>query len=184
MPNPDGSVDVNAISIYQDSNGKTLTYDTIDGSKGTAALKITSKATDVHVSVAKLIGGSENCCDENNLCNGITVTCDVYEIHGKYAVSAKTCNNVTFIGHLTGTPSQWHVNLGSYSDQSGATQTNTHLALTADIYPILVWVGNSEVPTFDDATKYKVIGFGRYGSLVRGFVMFFWKLGKKLGLPI
>lgn len=182
MPNPDGSVDVNAISIYQDSNGKTLTYDTIDGSKGTAALKITSKATDVHVSVARLIGGSENALDCNSECTGVTVTCDNYEIHGKYGISSKTCSNMTFIGHLSGKPSQWHYNGGSWSDQSSATQTNTHLVLTADTYPILVWVGNSEVPTFDDATKYKVIGFGRYGSLVRGLVMFFWGVAKKLHL--
>jgi hypothetical protein len=182
--NPDGSQDNNAVSLYDTDSNKVLTYDEIDGSGGTAALKITSKCKVLSVVVGHLIGGSENCLDLNNECEAITVRCDNYEVRGKYAISAKTCSRCMFLGHITGKPSKWHFNLGSWSDQSSKTLTGTHLAVTADAYPILVWVGNSELPTFDDPLKYKVIGFGRYGAVVRGLVMFFWGVAKKLGFKI
>lgn len=180
--NPDGTQDKNALSLYETSNGQSLTYDTIDGSGDTAALKVTSHATDIHVSAKRLIGGSENLVDLNNGCSGITVIFDEGQIHGKYGISSKTCNDVTFVGHMVGAPTQWHCNLGSWSDQSSATQTNTHLALTADSYPIVVWIGNADIPTLDDPTKYRIVGFGRHGPFVRAIVMFLWGIGKRLHL--
>ena len=180
--NPDGTQDVNTVSLYETSSEQTVTLGVVDGSNGTAALKITSKAKNVTVSSPRLIGGSENCVDLNNECAGISVSCPAYEVRGKYAISAKTCSGVTFGGHLIGHGSQWDVNLGSWSDQSSATQTGTHLALTAESYPITVWLGNSDMASFDDPTKYKVIGFGRFGPLVRSIVMFLWSVAKKLHL--
>ncbi len=180
--NPDGTQDVNSVSLYETSNGQSLTFATIDGTGGTAALKITSKATNLKVAVETLIGGSENGIDLNNEASNISVIFNELQIHGKYGISAKTCKNVTFEGHLSGTPSQWHVNLGSWSDQSKAVQTKANLALTADRYPIVVWVGNSDMPTLDNAKKYKVIGFGSKGPLVRKLVMILWTIGKKLKL--
>jgi len=180
--NPDGSADLNTVSLYETASGLRLKYNVIDGRAGTAALKITSNADDITVTVGALIGGSENCVDLNNSCRNIAVHCDNYQCRGKYAISAKTCNGVTFSGHITGRPTQWHVNLGSWSDQSSAPQTNTKLALTADHYPILVWVGNALVPDMDCPAKYKLIGFGRHGTIVRELVMMLWSAAKKLKL--
>lgn len=178
--NPDHSLDVNTVSLYEGSNGQSVVYDTLDGSAGTAALKITSRAQGITVKAERLIGGSENCADLNNECRNISVSPNVFEVRGKYALSAKTCDGVAFTGHITGTPSQWHINLGSYSDQSGRVQTNTRLELTADSYPILVWVGNADAPSLDGPAKYKLIGFGRYGSFVRSLIMLLWGIGMKL----
>lgn len=180
MPNPDGSQDSNAISLYETESGKTLSYDEIDGRNGTAALKITSGAKNLSVHVNTLLGGSENGIDLNHDCANVTVEFGNLIINGKYGVSAKTCSNVIFKGHLVGTPTQWAINLGSWSDQSSNVQSGTHLTLTADHDPIVVWVGNAEIPTLDDPSKYKIIGFGRYGALIRNFVMFLWSIGKKL----
>ena len=180
--NPDGTQDANAVSLYETSSGLKLVYEAIDGSAGTAGLKITSRCANLSVLVGKITGGSENCVDLNNECGGIIVSCDRYEIRGKYGLSAKTCRNVTFRGHLTGTPSQWHVNLGSASDQSNAIQEGTQLELMADAYPIVVWIGNATRPRLDDPKKYKLIGFGRYGSPARELVMLLWRIAKKLRL--
>jgi hypothetical protein len=184
MSNPDGSQDVNTVSLYGADSNTVKDYTIIDGRSGTAALKITSKAFNIRVTADNLIGGTENCLDLNNECNAITVEAKVYGCEGKYAISAKTCDNITLRGHISGTPKEWHVNLGSWSDQSNHPQTNTHLALTADNYPIMVWLGNADEPIFDDKTKYKIIGFGSYGKLVRGVVMFLWGAAKKIGIPI
>jgi len=178
--NPDGTADQNAVSLYETSSGKVLVYETIDGSAGTAALKITSQASSLRVSAGRMIGGRENCVDLNNGCQDVVVECDEFEVRGKYALSAKACRGVAFRGHLSGRPGKWHVNLGSWSDQNKGTQTGTHLALTADAYPILVWVGNATVPTMDDPKKYRLMGFGRYGALVRAVVMFGWDIAKRL----
>lgn len=182
--NPDGTPDKNALSLYETSNGARLAYETLDGAGDTAALKITSRATDIKVTVGTIFGGSENCVDINNECQTIYVQADVFEVRGKYALSAKTSNAVTFTGHIKGTPSKWHINLGSWSDQSKAVQTNTLLALTADSYPIVVWLGNAELPVLDVPANYKLIGFGCCGPMVRGFVMFAWGVAKMLHLPI
>lgn len=180
--NPDGTPDSNTVSLYETSSGDRPVYDLIDGSQGTAGLKITSHCRDLVATCDLIIGGRENCVDLNNECDGITVSAKEYRVNGKYALSAKTCKNVSFIGHITGKPSKWHVNLGSWSDQSRDIQDNTALMLTADTYPIVVWVGNATVPKMDDPAKYKVIGFGRYGSAVRAGVMFLWDMGKRLNL--
>jgi len=182
MPNPDGSLDSNAVSIYETSNGQSLQFDEIDGRGATAALKVTSHATEVSVTAKTLWGGSENCIDLNNECEKVHVDFGTAVIGGKYAISAKTCDFVSFHGHLSGRASQWEINLGSWSDQSSRTQTGTSLVLTAEFYPIRVWVGNAEIPTMDDPAKYKIIGFGRHGAFVRGLVMFLWSIGKKLKL--
>lgn len=184
MPNPDGSLDSNAVSIYETSNGQNLAFTEIDGRGFTAALKVTRHAADISITAKTLIGGKENAVDLNNECSGIVVDFGTAVINGKYALSAKTCRNVTFRGHLSGRPSQWHVNLGSWSDQSKSTQEGTQLALTADSYPIRVWIGNAANTTFDDPAKYKVIGFGRYGTVVRELVMVLWGLAKKAGIKI
>jgi hypothetical protein len=180
--NPDGSADKNILSLYETSNGARLNYDVIDGTGGTAALKITSKCTNLVVTVDHLIGGSENCVDLNNECKDVEINCDALEVRGKYALSAKTCRNVTFRGHVEGVPSQWAVNLGSWSDQSKKVQDTTKLVLTADVYPIVVWIGNAVNTIYDDPSKYKVIGFGRFGWPVRPVVMFFWSILKALHL--
>lgn len=182
MPNPDGSSDSNAVSLYETSNGKSLVYDEIDGRSGTAALKITSHAQAVSVTAKTLWGGSENAVDLNNECDGIVVDFVTAVVNGKYALSAKTCRNVTFRGHISGRASEWEINLGSFSDQSSKPQTSTRLELTAEFYPIRVWVGNADIPTFDDPAKYKVIGFGRHGTIVRELVMVLWGMAKKLHL--
>jgi len=183
MSNPDGSQDINAYVLTKDQWNKTTQISMVDGSKGTAALKITGNAVNVSVQAQLLIGGSENCVDINNECSGVLVIANEFRAAGKYAVSSKTSHGVSFLGRITGSVSQWHVNLGSWSDQSPRKQTATHLGLTADQYPILVWVGNSEIPTLDDPAKYKLIGFGRYQWAIP-FVMVFWGLGKKLGMKI
>ena len=180
--NPDGSADLNTVSLYETASGLRLKYAVIDGSAGTAALKITSHAQDVDVTVGTLIGGSENCVDLNNGCRNIAVHCDDYQCRGKYAISAKTCSDTSFTGHISGRATQWEINLGSWSDQSSNPQTNTKLALTADHYPIRVWVGNALIPDMDDPAKYKLIGFGRHGTIVRELVMMLWGLAKKLKL--
>jgi hypothetical protein len=178
--NPDGTQDVNTVSLYDNDSGGRLQYGTIDGSRGTAGLKITSRAKNLSVTVERIVGGSENCVDLNNECQGVVVNCGAYEIHGKYGISAKTCNGVTFMGHLKGRARQWEINLGSWSDQSKRTQAVTNLELTADAYPIRVWVGNAEIPKMDDPKKYQLIGFGKYGAFVRSVCMFFWGIGKLL----
>ena len=184
MANPDGSQDKNLVSLYETDSNKHLSYGVLDGTGDTAPLKITSKAAQLSVSADRLIGGSENCADLNNEVSNVTVMCASIEPRGKYALSAKTSNGVFFTGHIVGRANSWEVNLGSWSDQSKAVQTNTHLSLTADKYPIRVWLGNADYPTLDDPSKYQFLGFGRYGVVVRTFVMFFWGLGKKLGLKI
>lgn len=180
--NPDGTSDLNAVSLYESASGMRLRYLSIDGSKGTAALKITSRATNLRIDAGQLIGGSENCVDLNNECSGIAVHCDEYHCRGKYAISAKTCSGVSFSGHIVGRAAQWEVNLGPWSDQSSRVQTGTTLKLTADVYPIRVWVGNATAPAMDDPKKYKLLGFGRYGKAARVAVMFFWDVGKRLNL--
>ena len=180
--NPDGTQDVNTVSLYDNDSGGRLQYDTIDGSRGTAGLKITSRAKNLSLTAERIIGGRENCVDLNNECSGITVVCGEFQILGKYGISAKTCNGVVFRGHLAGRAKQREVNLGSWSDQSAKTQTETSLDLTADYYPIRVWLGNAQVPLMSDPSKYKLMGFGRYGAFVRAVCMFFWGLGKRLGV--
>jgi len=182
MPNPDGTSDSNAISLYETNSGEKLVYEVIDGAGGTAGLKITSRCANLNVLAGTIIGGTENCVDLNNECSGILVQSETYQTRGKYTLSAKTCNGVIFRGHIALRASQWEVNLGSWSDQSDKIQSNTLLALTADVYPIRVWVGNAEIPHLDDPKKYQIIGFGRYGAVVRSVVMLLWKIGKKLHL--
>ena len=180
--NPDGTQDSNALNFYETSSGKNITQPQADGTGYTAAIKITSKCSFFSIAGQSWTGGSENVVDINNECNGVTVVCDDFQCRGKYALSAKTSRNVTFKGRISGKPSQWHVNLGSWSDQSGAVQDGTSLALTAEVLPIMVWIGNATPPQLDDASKYKLIGFGRYGPIVRKLVMLLWALGKKLHL--
>lgn len=182
MANPDGSQDSNAVSVYETSTGLSVVFGTIDGSSGTAGLKVTSKCRDFHATAEKIVGGSENCVDLNNECAEVVVESQCYVVKGKYALSAKTCAGVTFRGLIYGVPSKWHVNLGSWSDQSKKPQTRTRLELTATAYPIVVWVGNADLPELDDPRKYKVIGFGKYGKVVRAVCMFFWDVGKRLNL--
>jgi hypothetical protein len=182
MPNPDGSIDTNAYDYYETSNGKTVQLGVVDGSALVSPIKITSHCTNFILKAEKLIGGRENCVDINNETEGVTVAAGEFAITGNYGLSAKTSRNTTFRGHLTGKPKQWHVNLGSWSDQSAQVQTGTRLELTADVYPILVWLGNADRPRLDDEAKYKVIGFGARGPIVRSLVMFFWGIAKKLHL--
>lgn len=181
--NPDKTNDSNAVSLYETSSGTAYMAERIDGTGGTAALKVTSRASNLTVSVVTLRGGSENCVDVNNEVNQLTVTADRYEVTGKYAISAKTSRNCTFQGHIVGRAKRWEVNLGSWSDQSKKTQASTWLKLTAEHYPIRVWVGNSTIPFLDDPKKYKLMGFGRHGDIVRKVVMFFWDIGKRLNIP-
>lgn len=182
--NPDGTSDKNLVSLYETDNNTAKVYDVLDGTGDTSPLKVTSHCTCCTVAVNKLIGGSENCVDVNNEVVGLHVSCLEYDTRGKYTLSAKTSNGVTFRGHIIALASKWEVNLGSWSDQSKKVQTATRLELTADIYPIRVWVGNADVPSMDDPSKYQVFGFGTHGAIIRTLVMFFWGLGKKIGLPI
>lgn len=171
------------VSLYESSNNTILNYTDLDASGGyTAALKVTSKAKGIVVHAHRLIGGGENCVDVNNGVDGLTVTA-IYAPLGKYALSAKASRAIRFVGHIRGRAKRWEVNLGSWSDQSRAVQTGTLLELTADTYPIRVWVGNADIPLMDDPKKYQLMGFGRYGPAARKLVMFLWDLGKRLNLP-
>ena len=187
--NADGSSDKNLISFYETDSGKNITQPQLDASGGgfTAAVKITSHCANFTITGDKWVGGTENVVDINNECENVKVACSEFVVPtgAKYALSSKTCNGVTFEGKIVGRPTQYALNLGSWSDQSSATQHGTTLNLTADNYPIVVWVGNAVKPkVLNNPSFYKFRGFGLLGSPIREIVMFFWGVLKKLGIPV
>jgi hypothetical protein len=181
--NPDSTQDLNAVSLYETASNSTIDYHRLDGTGHTAALKITSHAANLAIAAGTIIGGSENCVDVNNEVRMLHVDVGEYIARGKHAISAKTSFGCVFTGHIKGRAKRWEVNLGSWSDQSDSLQDGTRLELTAEHYPIRVWLGNATIPAMDNASKYKLMGFGRHGAFVRKLVMFLWDLGKRLNIP-
>lgn len=156
--NTDGTADRNGESFFETSNGQRPSRDLMDGTGDTAAAKVTSHCTDFVLTAKRIISGSENLVDVNNETDRVTVVFERGEINGaKYGVSAKTSQRTTFQGTMAGAPRSWHVNLGSYSDQSMKPQTDTRLNLSADALPIKVWSGNARRTVCDDPSKYQFV---------------------------
>jgi len=199
--NPDGTHDKNLIDVDPAQSGtadnQTVLYlGTVDASAKdnagrsiyTGTIKITNHCHNITVNATIATGGSENIVDENNECFGNRVVLTHGVIAGKYGISSKTCKYSHFSGHLVGSPSQWHINLGSWSDQSKAVQEHTTLVLTADSYPILVWSGNARNTILDDPKKYKFVfkvwfcDVPYLGRVTLAIFLFGWSIAKLLKL--
>lgn len=188
--NPDGSADVNLVSLYDRDSGtpeepKVYMFDElIAGPEHTAALKITSQAHDIHVFVKRGRGGNENWLDVNNRAQRIRVFCDDLEAPGKYAATIKGgSKDVTLTAHLTGlSPKVCHVNGGDYSDQCKDVTEGIELALTcAGPQPVTWrslnatgWLFAKNTGPYKCKFQVPLGGFGRW------LLMFGWDIAKRL----
>lgn len=131
------SKDSAAVNLYETSNGQTLTFDVIDGTGLSEALKITSGARDITVYAKTIIGGSEDCIDVNNQCRNIRVVADVWKPAGRYMATIKGgSEGITLEGTVARKASELEIDCGNWSDQSnGPTASVTCLMSMADGSP-------------------------------------------------
>lgn len=182
--NPNGTLDVNALSICGVRPVGDCIFGLIDGSAGSDALKVTDSA-DGRIRVGQIIGGREDCVDVNNHAKGIEVVCELYEPKGDYVITAKGgSRDLTFAGFVRGHGRVVDVDLGNLSDQSDDLTTGVRLNLVHESgEPITVRVLGAEDPVFvNQATQAYRVTF----ALPRWSRGLFLKLGKQLKkvLPI
>lgn len=189
--NPSGSQDNNLVSLYETDSGtpgapKIISYGVLDASdpKYTGALKITSKAHDIVVSVDTIHGGTETCLDINNECQNIVVQCrQFYCARSEYVATVKggSCN-VRLEGTVVGYPRKGcMVNWGDWSDQSSKISNGLVLALNGSS-PITYRRLNASNVSFDSPANYKCVLAIPFGKLGIAVVWFVWRLLKKLHL--
>ena len=129
--NPDGTQDKSTVSLYDRDSGGEFFYGVLNAEGGTEALKITSRASDIHVGGNEIHGGTEDCLDLNNECQRVSVEFSEWHANGQYLVTCKGgCSDITLSGCIVRHGDTTDVDLDNVSEQSTKPTSNIRLNLT------------------------------------------------------
>lgn len=182
--NPDGTTDRNAVSICGERPIGTRQYETIDGSGGSDALKVTDSA-DGHIRVEHIIGGREDCVDINNHAAHVLVECPLLEPRGDYVATIKGgSDDIVLRGTVRGHGKIVDVDIGNISDQSDDITRCVALHLIHEAGdPITIRILGAENPILLNSSTQKYVITFAIPKPFRGLFLKFYKQLKKV-LPI
>lgn len=147
MPKPD----VNLLSFngpYDDHRTVDIP-DPLDGTGFSDTLKFSTSLQDFKGTFDRVVSGSEDAVDVNNLCNGVDVTADLFVLQNctmGFTVKGGS-QNVRLTGIVQGSGKETDVDLGNISDQSQEKTRGVRLNLKkVDGSPVRVRVLNADWP--------------------------------------
>ena len=138
-------------------------------------LKITGFKKNVVVRGLEIHGGKEDCCDENNQCDGVDVHFDKWLSGGRYCSTVKGgSKNARRSGEIVKHGSGYDVAVGEFSDQCNKPVTGLRLNHWSSNGKVRVLLCNCDDPTYENGRQhYEVID-------VRGWKYKLWLFFKEL----